>query len=124
LIRVLLVDDSPLFLASAARVLAADPRLDIVGQVTSGPAALEQLAQLDCDLVLVDLVMPEMNGLEVAERIRELSRPPRVVVLTLDDTAEYRAAAVACADGFLGKAHTATQLLPLIHSLFTTAAAG
>ena len=124
MIRVLLVDDSSLFLASASRVLAADPCVDIVGQVSSGAAALEQLSQLECDLVLVDLVMPGMNGLEVALRIRELPRPPRVVLLTLDDTPEYRSAASACADGFLGKSHTATQLLPLIHSLFTAAAAG
>ena len=124
MIRVLLVDDSPLFLASASRVLAADPCVDIVGQVSSGAVALKQLSQLECDLVLVDLVMPEMNGLEVARRIRELPRPPRVVVLTLDDTSEYRSAAAGCADGFLGKSHTATQLLPLIHSLFTAAAAG
>jgi DNA-binding NarL/FixJ family response regulator len=123
-IRVLLVDDSPLFLASTARVLAADPSLDIVGRVLSGQAALEQIAQIACDLVLVDLAMPDMNGLEVARRLRELPQPPRIVLLSLDDTPEYRAAAAVCTDGFVGKSSAATHLVPLIHSLFTTAQAG
>jgi DNA-binding NarL/FixJ family response regulator len=123
-IRVLLVDDSPLFLASTARVLAADPNLEIVGRVLSGQAALEQIAQVPCDLVLVDLAMPEMNGLEVASRLRELTRPPRIVVLSLNDTAEYRAAAAVCTDGFVGKSSAVVELLPLIHSLFQTAQAG
>jgi DNA-binding NarL/FixJ family response regulator len=123
-IRVMLVDDSPLFLASTARVLAADPGVEIVGRVLSGLAALEQISQLECDLVLVDLAMPEMNGLELAQRLKLLARPPRVVLLTLDDTPEYRAAALACADGFLDKSVAATQLVPLVHSLFATAEAG
>jgi DNA-binding NarL/FixJ family response regulator len=123
-IRVLLVDDNPLFLASTARVLAADPNLDIVGRVLSGQAALEQITQIACDLVLVDLAMPDMNGLEVARRLRELPQPPRIVLLSLDDTPEYRAAAAVCTDGFVGKAMAATHLVPLIYSLFTTAQAG
>jgi DNA-binding NarL/FixJ family response regulator len=122
-IRVLLVDDSPLFLASTARVLAAEPNVDIVGRVLSGPAALEQIGNLECDLVLLDLAMPEMNGLEVARRLRALPRPPRIVLLTLDDTPEHRAAAAACTDGFLGKALAATHLVPLIQALFGTAQA-
>jgi DNA-binding NarL/FixJ family response regulator len=122
-IRVLLVDDSPLFLASTARILAADPNVDIVGRVLSGQEALEQMGQVECDLVLVDLAMPDMNGLEVACRLRELARPPRIVLLSLDDTPEYRTAAAVCTDGFVGKSSAATQLLPLIHSLFQTAQA-
>jgi DNA-binding NarL/FixJ family response regulator len=120
-IRVLLVDDSPLFLASAARVLAADPDLDIVGRVLSGQAALEQIAHTACDLVLVDLAMPDMNGLELAQRLRQLPQPPRIVLLSLDDTPEHRTAAAACTDGFVGKLSAATQLLPLIRSLFQRA---
>jgi DNA-binding NarL/FixJ family response regulator len=121
-IRVLLVDDSPLFLDSTMRVLAVDARLEIVDRVLSGVAALACASQVAYDLVLVDVAMPGMNGLEVARRLKALPHPPRVVLLSLDDTAEYRDAAAACADGFLEKSQAATALLPLIHSLFATAA--
>jgi two-component system response regulator DesR len=117
-IRVLLVDDSPLFLGSVARVLATDRSLEIVGRVLSGPAALEYIAQSSCDLVLLDLSMPEMNGLEVAQHLRRLPNPPRIVLLTLEDSPEHRAAAAACTDGFVSKPQAATELLPLIRSLF------
>jgi two-component system response regulator AlgR len=123
-IRVLLVDDSPLFLATAARVLAADAALHVIGRAQSGHAALEHLARAECDLVVLDLAMPGMHGLEVARRLRDLPQPPRVIVLTLDDTTEHRAAAAVYSDAFLDKSQTATHLVPLIRSLFTTAAAG
>jgi two-component system invasion response regulator UvrY len=117
-IGVLLVDDSPFFLATTTRILAKDARVRIVGQALSGEAALEQLRQVDCDLVLLDIALPQMNGLEVAQRLRELPEPPRVVLLSLNDLPEYREAAANCADAFLGKSQAATQLLPLIRSLF------
>jgi DNA-binding NarL/FixJ family response regulator len=123
-VRILLVDDSPLFLASTARILAGDPHMDIVGSVLSGPAALEQFNRVNCDLVLLDLVMPQMNGLEVAQRLRALPRPPRIVLLSLEDAPEYRAAAAACTDGFVHKSVAALHLLPLIHTLFSSARAG
>jgi DNA-binding NarL/FixJ family response regulator len=117
-IRVLLVDDSPLFLNAAARILAAEERVRIVGQVLSGQAALEQVGRISCDLVLVDVAMPHMNGLEVGRRLKELPVPPRVVLVSLDDAAEYRLAAAQCADAFVPKAQLATELLPLIRALF------
>lgn len=123
-IRVLLVDDSPLFLQTAARVLAADAALHIIGREVSGHAALQHLAGAQCDLVVLDLAMPGMHGLEVARRLRELPQPPRVIVLTLDDTAEHRAADATYSDAFLDKSQTATHLLPLIRTLFTPEAAG
>jgi DNA-binding NarL/FixJ family response regulator len=118
-IRVLLVDDSPLFLTTAARLLAGESRVRIVGQVLSGQAALDQVGRLGCDLVLLDFAMPDMNGLEVGRRLKELPVPPRVVLLSLNDGVEYREAAATCADAFLDKSRAATQLLPLILSLFT-----
>jgi DNA-binding NarL/FixJ family response regulator len=117
-IRVLLVDDSPLFLGSVARVLATDRTLEIVGRVLSGQAALDYVNQSACDLVLLDLAMPQMNGLEVARHLRRLANPPRIVLLTLEDTAEHREAAASCTDGFVSKPQAATELLPMIRSLF------
>jgi DNA-binding NarL/FixJ family response regulator len=120
-IRVLLVDDSARFLDSTARVLLGDPALEVVGRALSGEEGLEEIARVGCDLALVDVCMPGLNGLEVARRLRKLAAPPRVLLLSLNDNAEYRAAAAECADGFLDKSLVVTHLLPLIHSLFEPA---
>jgi DNA-binding NarL/FixJ family response regulator len=118
-LRILLVDDSPTFLESAARFLAMDVRLEIVGRLLSGGEALEQVPRLCPDLVLMDLAMPGMNGLEATRQIKAQLSAPYVVILTLNDSSEYHAASLAVgADGFVTKSEIGTQLLPLIHSLF------
>jgi DNA-binding NarL/FixJ family response regulator len=118
-IRVLLVDDSAEFLESAARFLATDPALSIVGRALSGAEALEQIELLRPDLVLVDLMMPEMNGLELTDQLKARSDSPRVIIVTLYGMAEYAAAcATALADGWVTKSTFGVQLLPLVHSLF------
>lgn len=119
-LRILLVDDSLAFLESATRFLAMDKELEIVGRVLSGEEALKQVPQLCPDLVLMDMAMPGMNGLEATRQIKERSSTPYVVVLTLNDGSEYRTAALAVgADGFVTKSEIGTALLPLIHSLCT-----
>jgi DNA-binding NarL/FixJ family response regulator len=123
-ICVLLVDDSSGFLEMAARFLSTDPRIVVVGHALSGHDALEQVARLNPDLVLMDLVMPGMNGLEATRLIKAQAGAPRVVILTLHDNPEYRAAAEAVgADGFVAKWEVGTQLEPLIHTLFAKIAA-
>jgi len=118
-IRILLVDDSPEFLESATRFLSVDPHIEIVGRALAGHDALEQVARLRPDLVLMDLAMPEMNGLEATHHIKAQPGAPCVVILTLYDNSEYRAVAETVgADGFLSKSEFGTQLLPLIHTLF------
>jgi CheY-like chemotaxis protein len=118
-IRVLLIDDSAEFLESAARFLATDPALAIVGRTLSGAEALEQIERLKPDLVLVDLMMPEMSGLELANLLKSWPDPPRVIILTLYGIAEYAAASeTALADGWVTKSTFGAQLLPLIHTLF------
>ena len=118
-IRVLLVDDSAEFLESAARFLATDLALAIVGRACSGPEALEQLGLLLPDLMLVDLMMPGMNGLELTSLVKSRPNPPRVIIVTLYGIAEYATAAeTALADGWVAKSTFGAELLPLIHLLF------
>ncbi len=118
-LRIILVDDSPEFLDSAVRFLSADPRIAIVGRALNGKDALDQILQLKPDVVLMDLAMPEMNGLEVTRHIKAQPIAPRVVILTLYDTPEYRSAAEGVgADGFITKSDFGTQVLPMLDVLF------
>ena len=118
-VRTLLVDDSPEFLGAAARFLATDPEIEIVGHALSARKAIEEVTRLQPDLVLMDVAMPGMNGFAATRQIKERPNPPRVIVLTLYDNDEYRAQARAAgADGFVAKSEFGTQLLPLIHTLY------
>jgi DNA-binding NarL/FixJ family response regulator len=117
-IRTLLVDDSPEFLEAAKSFLSTDPDIEIIGQANSGRGALQQVARLGPELVLMDLAMPGMNGLEATCHIKAQPGAPHVVILTLHDNPEYRALAEAAhADGFVAKSEFGVQLLPLIHTL-------
>lgn len=119
LIRTLLVDDSPDFLDAAAHFLSSDPQIEIVGVSLSGQEALDRLPGIDPDLILMDLAMPDLSGLEATRRIKTQPNAPRVIILTLHDNQEYRRASQAAqADGFMTKSDVGVNLLPLIHSLF------
>lgn len=118
-VRTYLVDDSPDFLDAAIRFLSSDPQIDIVGSALSGQDALAQIPILHPDLVLVDLAMPGLNGLDTTSRIKELPDAPRVILFTLHDNPEYRKASESVhADGFVPKSEFGVQLLPLVYSLF------
>jgi two-component system invasion response regulator UvrY len=117
-LRILLVDDSLPFLESADRFLSGEAYLKIVGRALSGREALEQVLLLQPDLVLMDLAMPGMNGLEATRQIKLQANPPYIIILTLNDCYEYQAAAEAIgADGFVNKSEFSTVLLPLISQL-------
>jgi len=116
--RILLVDDNKEFLDVAERFLSADPQIEIVGRVFSGEAGIEAVNRLKPDLVLMDIAMPGMSGLDAIRKIKEQPDPPMVVVLTLYDNPEYRTVAKEIrADGFLSKSEFGTRLLPLIDEL-------
>ena len=119
LISILLVDDNPQFLEAARRFLKKDSRLVVSGCALSGENALQQVEQTRPDLVLLDLVMPGMNGLEVTRRLKAQPNAPRVIILTLHDHDEYRLAAQeAGADGFVIKSEVGARLIPAIQHLF------
>lgn len=118
-VRVLLVDDSPPVLDALAAFLMESTGMDVVETVTSGEYALERTRKLQPDLVLMDLSMPGMGGLEATRRIKTWRDAPRVVALSLHDHPAYRdAARTAGCDGFVSKSEIGDQLMPVIENLF------
>lgn len=118
-IRVLLVDDSPAFLEAATKYLQALAGVEVIARAASGVEALACAEALKPDLILLDVVMPGMSGIETASLVRRGRHAPKIVVLTLHDSAAYRdCAARAGADGFVAKDDLVAALPPMIGSLF------
>jgi len=124
-IRTLLVDDSPAFLRALSRLLSSDPEIEVIDHAGSAQDAMEKINQSPVDLVLMDIAMPGTNGLEATRRIKAQANAPRVLILTLYDSDEYRAEAdLVCADGFVSKLESDDELLPLIYRLFALSPGG
>ena len=103
-IRVVVVDDQPLIRAGFAMVLAAQSDIKVVGEAENGADALALLAGTKADVVIMDIRMPVMDGVEATQRLSRLPEAPRVLVLTTFDTDEDAFAALqAGASGFLLK---------------------
>lgn len=118
-LTVLLVDDSNDFLISARRVLDMQPEIGKVETARNAAEAFRLIDELKPDLVLMDIVMPDMNGIEATRHIKRYNTSPRVVMLTLHDNAEYRYyAQLAGADGFIAKPELDNALAAQIEQLF------
>ncbi|MDR1712401.1 MAG: response regulator transcription factor [Propionibacteriaceae bacterium] len=126
-IRILLVDDQELVRAGLAMVIGSQPDMRVVAQAGDGQAAVELARKTPCDIVLMDVRMPGLNGIEATERILADAdrRPgpsdgPRVVVLTTYDLDEYLLSAIkAGASGFLLKNSPPEDLLHAIRTVHT-----
>lgn len=100
----LLVDDHPVVRAGIIGMLAAEPDIQIVGESADGRAALQMAAALSPDVVLMDLRMPDLDGVAATRALREREHPPQVVILTTYDTdADILRAVEAGATGYLLK---------------------
>jgi DNA-binding NarL/FixJ family response regulator len=110
--RVLLVDDQELVRSGFAMLLGAQDDIEIVGEAGDGAAAVEQAAALAPDVVLMDVRMPGMDGIEATRRIVDAQPGTKVLVLTTFDLDEYVYAAIqAGASGFLLKDAPAADLV-------------
>jgi DNA-binding NarL/FixJ family response regulator len=122
-IRCLIADDQAMVREGFAAMLGAEPGIVIAGQAIDGTDAVRQAGQLDPDVVLMDVRMPVMDGLEAARRILAATRgadKPRVLMLTTFDLDEYVYEALrAGASGFLLKDATTAEL---IHAVRVVAA--
>ena len=102
--RILLVDDDPLVRGGLALMLGGTPDVEIVGEAGDGREALDHVRDARPDVVLMDIRMPRMDGIEATRQIRAMPDPPAVIVLTTFDADEYVVRALAAgANGFLLK---------------------
>ncbi|GAA1558255.1 response regulator transcription factor [Kribbella sancticallisti] len=118
-IKVFVVDDQELVRIGTTMVVGSQPDLEVVGEAADGAEALSRLAVTAADVVLMDVRMPRMDGVEATGRL--LARPgagPKVIVLTTFDLDEYAFAALrAGASGFLLKDGPADELLGAIRTV-------
>ena len=103
-IRVLLVDDDPLVRSALSLMLGGQGDIEVVGEAGNGEAGLALVTELEPDVVLMDIRMPVMDGLEATQALHQRPAPPSVVVLTTFDADDHVLRAIAAgADGFLLK---------------------
>jgi DNA-binding NarL/FixJ family response regulator len=115
---VLIADDQALMRAGFRMILEAEPDLEVVGEAADGHEAVAEAARLRPDVVLMDVRMPEMNGMEATRRLLDGNEDTKVVMLTTFDMDEYVYEALrAGASGFLVKDVPPEQLVAGIRSV-------
>jgi DNA-binding NarL/FixJ family response regulator len=117
-VTVFLADDHPLFLNGVRQLLSPHDELDVVGEALSGGRALASILDLQPDVAVLDVAMPEMNGIEVVRRLGELSCPAAAIVLsTYEDGIYVKQALAAGARGYVLKRSAADSLLHAIRAV-------
>lgn len=117
-IRVLIVDDHAPFREGLRALLSSVPDMSVVGEAESGEAAIQSAAKLQPDVILMDIQMPNMNGIEATRQIYQSSPHIGVIVLTMfEDDDSVFAAMRAGARGYLLKGADQAEILRAIHSV-------
>ena len=115
--RVLIIDDHPLFRRGVCQLLALSPDFIVIGEAASGQAGIEMAKLHDPDLLLLDLNMKGMNGLETLRTMRDLEIDARIILITVSDAPEDLIAAIrAGSDGYILKDNDPDDILKLIDS--------
>src|SRR5471030_2882108 len=116
--RILIVDDHTLLRAGFRALLTQDPGIEVVGEADNGRDAIRAVGELAPHLVLMDLTMPGMNGIEAVTEIKRRYPDVRVLVLTLHKTEDYiHASLKAGADGYILKDASQGEFLVAIRSV-------
>ncbi|MGY0620388.1 response regulator [Lysobacter sp. A378] len=124
-LTVLLVDDHEGFINAAIRHLRRVDWVNVVGSAANGIEAIAQCEALLPDVVLMDLAMPEMGGLQATRLIKAQDKPPYVVIASHFDDAEHREHALrAGADAFVSKLSYLHDVMPLLEAVVGGADAG
>ncbi len=124
-IRVMVVDDHPTFREGLASLLREEPDLEVVGTLEDGIQALETASDLQPEIALLDIMMPRLNGLEAAKRIRDISPDTSILMLSAFAYPSYIMASItAGASGYLTKDTSLDKIIGAIrmihsgHSVF------
>jgi DNA-binding NarL/FixJ family response regulator len=115
MVRILIADDFHEWRTQVRRVLQVRPEWEIICEARDGLEAVVKTAELQPDIVLLDIGMPELNGIEASRRIAELSPNTKVVFLSQNSDIDLIAAALATgAKGYVLKVNAGLELVPLI----------
>ena len=118
MIRVVVVDDHTLHRDGTRQILDAYPDLQVIGEASSGELALELITQLHPDVVLMDIRLPGMNGIEVTRQLTRDHPDIRVLMVSAYDEDEYvRGALEAGADGYLSKTAPGKELVEAVRAV-------
>ena len=118
MIRIVMVDDHALVRAGLRMILEKQADIEVVGEADDGEAGLQLIRNLQPDLALVDLHMPNVNGIEVTERVRRSKLVTRIVILTMASDAPFpRRLLEAGASGYLTKGCPADELVRAIRQI-------
>src|SRR6184192_665586 len=111
-IRILLADDHTILRAGLKMMLNAQPDMEVVGEAHDGHQAISEAQRLHPDIVLMDITMPDMNGIEATRQIKKLLPEIKVLILTMHEHDEYVFQALrAGASGYMLKEAAATELI-------------
>ena len=114
-IRVLLADDHTILRAGLRMMLDAQPAIEVVGEASDGRQALAEAQRLQPDVVLMDITMPEMNGIEATRQVKRALESTRVLILTMHENEEYLFQVLrAGASGYILKEAASTELISAI----------
>jgi DNA-binding NarL/FixJ family response regulator len=114
-VRVLIADDHRLFAEALRAILGGDRRIDVVGLAASGDEAVEKARQLEPDVILMDISMPGLNGVEATREILANQKKIRVLMVTGSDARQdVDAARTAGAAGYVTKDKIAAELIGAI----------
>lgn len=117
-IRILLADDHPVVRDGLAAMLATQPDFEVVGEAGNGAEAVAEAARLRPDVVLMDLEMPDLDGIEAIKRLRAADPSVQVVVLTAFDTDERIVGSLqAGAQGYLLKGAPRAEIFAAIRTV-------
>ena len=117
-IKIVVVDDSTIFRRGLVDFLRGCEDMEVVGEACDGEDAIAQIAGFAPDFVTMDVRMPVMNGLVALRAAKAMKSPPKVIILTAFDQAEYREAAKAAgADAYMAKVSITVELIPAIRMM-------
>ncbi len=123
MIRILIADDHRLFREGLARVLNDTPDLTVVASAVNGAEAVTRAVETQPDVILMDVQMPGLDGVEATRQIRALFPDARILMLTVSEDADHLFAAVrAGARGYLLKSMGSEELVAAIHNVYEGAA--
>lgn len=117
-IRVLLADDHAILRDGLASLLGSDPSIEVVASVGTGPAAVTETTRLQPDVVIMDVTMPVLNGIEATRQLLRLRPSTRVVVLSMHSSSEHVHRAMAAgASGYLLKDAAGDELIVAVRTV-------